>query len=251
MLLSLIFATIAYILMIITNTLANTLPINNINTGEVSYKYPNLFQPTGMTFSIWGIIYTLLIIYLISRFMSLGIDHSSDTNNLYIKINIIFGISSLLNIAWLFAWHYDKMILSTIIMIGLLVSLIVIAKWTIGEDLLTRASFSVYLAWISIATIANITILLVKLGVPNFTESAILTTSIMLIIGLVISSLWIIKESDYIYGVVIIWAYLGILIRHLSSSELNKAYPLIYLSTVFSIIVLISISLSIFIRNLN
>ncbi|MDX9692209.1 MAG: tryptophan-rich sensory protein [Acholeplasmataceae bacterium] len=248
-LLALIFATLSYISMIVVNVLANSLPINNINTGDVSYKYPNLFQPAGLTFSIWGIIYTLLFIYIVSQFIQLGKNLNSDIESLYMKINIIFGISSLLNIGWLFAWHYDKMILSTVIMIGLLVSLIFLAKLTKNESLLNQSSFSVYLAWITIATIANITIMLVKLGVPNENNFAVVITSVILIVGVIISYLWISREKDFMYGLVINWAYLGILIRHISQSELNKAYPIIYITTIICLLAISTITLIVYLQN--
>jgi hypothetical protein len=235
--------------MIVVNVLANSLPINNINTGDVSYKYPNLFQPAGLTFSIWGIIYTLLFIYIVSQFIQLGKNLNSDIESLYMKINIIFGISSLLNIGWLFAWHYDKMILSTVIMIGLLVSLIFLAKLTKNESLLNQSSFSVYLAWITIATIANITIMLVKLGVPNENNFAVVITSVILIVGVIISYLWISREKDFMYGLVINWAYLGILIRHISQSELNKAYPIIYITTIICLLAISTITLIVYLQN--
>jgi len=248
-LLVLIFATISYVLMIVVNVLANSLPINHLNTGDVSYKYPNLFQPTGLTFSIWGIIYTLLFIFIVSQFIQLGKDVNPDIESLYMKINIIFSISSLLNIGWLFAWHYDKMILSTVIMLGLLVSLIILANLTRSESLLNQSAFSVYLAWISIATIANITIMLVKLGIPSDNNLAVILTTIILIVGVVISYLWISREKDIIYGLVIIWAYLGILIRHLSKTELNKAYPMIYITTIMCMIAITTITFLVYLQN--
>jgi tryptophan-rich sensory protein len=237
-LVALIIATLCYIGMITVNVLANSLPINNINTGDVSYKYPNLFQPTGLTFSIWGLIYTLLAIFLIYQFVNMNNSIDDQTKALFLKINIFFSFSSLLNMGWLFAWHYDRMILSTMIIIALLAVLLILAKMVQSESLVTRASFSVYASWISVATIANITITLVKLGVPSDTLFAVYMTIFIIFVGLIFSVLWIIREKDIIYGLVIIWAYLGILLRHLSQTELKGAYPIIYISVIFSIILL-------------
>jgi hypothetical protein len=247
--LMLILASIMYVFMIIMNTLANTLPLNGISTGAVSFKYPNLFQPSGITFSIWGIIYLLLFVYLIIQFINLKNTQNNNLEQLYIRINLFFALSSLLNILWLIAWHYDKIILSTFIMIILLVVLILLAKTAQPADLLTRVSFSVYLGWITVATIANVTITLVQLGIPNFTQLAVFLTIVVLIIGLIISFLWILKQRDVAYGLVIMWAYLGIFIRHLNKENLNQAYPSIYLTVGVGIVLLLIVNILTLIKN--
>lgn len=221
-------AALMYLFMMVMNTLANTMPINGISTGDVSYKYPNLFQPTGLTFSIWGIIYLLLFAYVVFQFTTLGKPMSEELRALFLKVNVLFAISSLFNGLWLLAWHYDKMVFSTVIMVLLLITLALISKMTPSLGLLTRTAFSVYFGWITIATIANVTIMLVKLGVPSFSQTSVLMTVGILVVGLILSGLWIYLEKDIAYGLVILWAYLGIVIRHLSVSELNRGYPLIY-----------------------
>lgn len=236
---ALILALLMYIFMIVMNALANTLPLNGINTGAVSFKYPNLFQPSGITFSIWGIIYLLLFVYLIYQFVNLKNPQDDQMKQIWIRINLLFALTSLLNGLWLFAWHYDQMILSTIIMIGLLITLIFIVKASASTSLITRAAFSVYLGWITIATIANITITLVKLGVPSFNTLAIVLTVAVLIVGATISLLWMIREKDYFFGFVIIWAYVGIAIRHLKAENIAQMVPAIYITVLISILCLI------------
>lgn len=245
---ALVFAISMYIFMIIMNVLANALPLNGINTGDVSFKYPNLFQPSGYTFSIWGIIYALLLAYLV--FQVAHFTHIQQQNNtvIYMRINFLFGLTSLLNGLWLVFWHYDNMILSTIFMIVLLVLLILIAKSTTETTILTKTSFSTYLGWIMVATIANITILLVKLGVPNLNMMAVILTVAVLIIGVIISFFWMTKEKDFIFGMVIIWAYLGILIRHITKENLNQSFPLIYYTTIICLIFMMVTTLSTFLK---
>jgi hypothetical protein len=242
-LLSLVIALIMYVFMIVMNTLANTMPINNINTGEVSFKYPNLFQPTGLTFSIWGLIYLLLLVYLIFQFANFNNIVSSEHKDLYVLINIVFALSSLFNGLWILAWHYDKILLSTIIMLFLLISLAIITKIIPIGDTLSKTAFSVYFGWITIATIANITIMLVKMGVPNFETSSVIITNVILFVGVIIASLWIYTEKDLIYSLVIIWAYFGIFLRHFSTTELNQTYPSIYISALVAILLIVIIDL--------
>lgn len=241
LLFSIILATLMYSVMMVMNMLANTLPLNGITTGDVSFKYPNLFQPTGMTFSIWGIIYLLLFAFVIYQYTYLGKSLTLESRELMIKINVLFAFSSLFNALWLIAWHYDRIVLSTLVMIMLLITLILISKLTVGLTILERTTFSVYLGWITVATIANVTIMLVKFGLPWSSQLAVLLTAFMLIVGLIISVLWVIKEKDIAYGLVIVWAYMGIVIRHMSTTGLNKAYPMIYITTIISIVVLVGV----------
>ena len=235
---SIIIAFFMYLAMVIINILANTLPFNNMTTGEVSLKYPNLFQPSSVTFSIWGIIYLLLLIYLIYQ-VSLIKNVPNSKKDKYTKVNYLFAITSLLNISWIFAWHFDYIFLSVIIIILLLVTLILITRFTLTLDSFTRSTFSIYTGWVSIATIANITVFLVKAGVGSYGTLAVILTIVVLLVGLLISCLWILKNKDVDYGIVVFWAYCGILIRHMSKKELNLAYPSIYITVIISLFVLL------------
>ena len=105
--------------MIVTNYLANALPINNRTTGEISDSFPNLFVPAGITFSIWGLIYLLLIIYSIVQFT--GSNQTAISN-----IGWLFGVTCILNALWIVFWHYGKLPVSLLLMLGLLISLIYI-----------------------------------------------------------------------------------------------------------------------------
>ena len=117
------FSLILYSLVIYTNYLANALPIGGITTGGVSDLLDNLFTPTGFTFSIWGVIYLSLFIFLISLFWI------SENQKLFInKVLRLFNINCLLNISWIFAWHYQKFLFSLLIMLGLLYTLILISS---------------------------------------------------------------------------------------------------------------------------
>lgn len=237
-LVSLVLATFFFVIMILINVLANTLPIGGITTGAVSDKYPNLFQPTGATFSIWGIIYLLLGIFLVSQITSLS-SISAINSSILIKLNYLFALTSIINVLWLFAWHYDRIGLSVIFMIVLLVLLAVIALNLKDTGRLSQASFGIYFGWITVATIANITIWLVKIGVPNQESASVILTSIILFIGVLICAFVLFKTQNVFYAIVILWAYAGILMRHLSENELNKSYPLIYSTSIISMVLIL------------
>lgn len=138
--------------------------------------------------AIWVIIYLLLLAYLVIQGFELRSIQSEVTSWLAIRLNWLFAATSLFNMAWLVAWHYDRMVVSTLIMIMLLVTLIVLVQSIPAGLGLVQSFFSAYLVWIVVATIANITILLVKLGVPHEGQpAAIIITAIILLIGLTIS----------------------------------------------------------------
>ena len=121
-----LFLTVTYIVMVATNYLANALPLNGIQTGEVSDSYPNLFAPAGITFSIWGLIYLLLAIHLLHQW---GLFHRVGANNGAVlrKVAVLFAATSLANTAWVFSWHYDFIFVSTVLIATILVLLAVIA----------------------------------------------------------------------------------------------------------------------------
>jgi hypothetical protein len=97
-----------------------------------------------MTFSIWGLIYILLLAYVIYQFSTIGKPMSDEMRQLFFRVNLLFAISSLFNALWLISWHYDKIVMSTVIMVLLLVTLIWIGLLTPTLGMLTRTAFSVY-----------------------------------------------------------------------------------------------------------
>jgi len=221
-------AAITYLAMVTVNFLANALPLNNRSTGAISDSYPNLFAPTGLTFVIWGLIYLLLGGYVIYLFLK----KNQKSEELLRKINPIFIATSLANLSWIFAWHYDYIGLSVLIMAALLILLIKIANILRKEQLTTTleklfiwASFGVYFGWITVATIANITVFLVSVGWNGFGVADFVWTSIVLAVGAVIGILRMRKDKNIIYGLVLVWAYYGILIKHVSTAGFGGQYP--------------------------
>jgi hypothetical protein len=189
------------------NYLANALPLNNKTTGELSDSFPNLFVPAGITFSIWGIIYLLIATYCIVQFR----DSNRDTIN---NIGWLFIISCVLNALWIVCWHFGKLQLSLMVMLGMLVSLIYIN--ILIRDLpfgIIKASFGVYLGWICIATIANVTALLVHYSWNGSGISEEIWTIIMIAIGALIVTLTLFRLNNPFIGLSVIWAFGGIILK--------------------------------------
>jgi len=222
--------------MIFMNYLANSLPLNNKTTGELSDSFPNLFVPAGITFSIWGVIYLLLIIYSVVQF--------TGSNQIAIsKISLAFGISCVLNALWIVTWHYGKLPLSLLVMAGLLITLIFINMAV--RDLpfgIIKAAFGVYLGWICIATIANVTALLVNYNWTGFGISQELWTIIMIAAGTLIVSLTLYNLNNPFIGLSVIWAFTGIILKR------HEDYRSIFITASLAIAVVLIITIPGFFR---
>jgi cell division protein FtsW (lipid II flippase) len=234
--------TATYLMMIAANVLANALPLNGRNTGDISNAYPSLFTPAGVTFSIWGLIYLLLgahVLYQLGLFRDRP-DTAEDTALLN-RVGVLFAISSLANTAWVFAWHYDHIPLSAVLTTVILVCLALIAITLRGANLtgrqrwFVRVPFSVYFGWATVATIANIVVLLVYWKWDGFGVAASTWAVIIVLVGMVIGTLTMLRNRDVAYGLVLIWAFTGILLRQ--TSELAGKYPMIIAAVVASLVI--------------
>lgn len=240
---------VTYLIMLATNAMATLLPINGITTGEISDFYENLFAPAGITFSIWGVIYFLLLLYCLYQFGIFQDEEETFREDMFRKIGILFSISSVLNTIWIFTWHYKLLEVSVPIMLGILVTLIMInnisrkTPLSLKDYIFIRLPFSVYFGWITVATIANITALLVKLGFGGFGLSEAIWTIVILIVGLLIGSLTIMRNRDIAYGLVLIWAYAGIYIKHISKDGFNANYTSIIFTVVASIVLFVMVEI--------
>jgi hypothetical protein len=239
-----ILVLITFLGMVIVNGLANALPINGMITGDISDSYPNLFAPTGITFIIWGVIYLLLAGYTAYQLGLFQKGRATDPELLN-KAGVLFSISSVANIAWIFSWHYKIIPLSMLFMLVILVSLILIntrinkEKLTPNEKVFIRLPFSVYFGWITVATIASATVLLVSLDQNFGKPSDVAWTIAILLIGLLIAAVTTFRNRDVPYGLVIVWAYLGILIKHLRTVDFNSKYPAVIYTVIASLVVLV------------
>jgi len=130
-------------------------------------------------------------------------------------------------------------------MVVILVCLIIInqtinkVNLQFSEKLFIRLPFSIYFGWITVATIANATTLLVSLGWDGFGISEPTWTVVIIIIGLIIGIVTMLKNRDIAYGLVIIWAYIGILIKHTSASGYASQYNGVITTVIVSIVLLI------------
>ena len=210
---------ILFVGVIAVNALANILPINGYNTGQISAFYPNAFVPAGFTFSIWGVIYLLLLSYTV------GYTYFTIKQQLFPKafafierIHIYFLLTCVFNMAWIVAWHYLQIELSVLIMLLFLSTLIQLFLKTksMANDLtliqrfILQTPFIVYLGWISVATIANITALLVAYKWTALSIAPVYWSAAMILIAIVLALLMVKKFQVISFTLVVAWALWGI-----------------------------------------
>lgn len=199
---------IAFIAMIVVNFLSNSLPINGQTTAEISNRLEVLFTPAGYVFSIWGLIYLLVLVWLIMQYKHIK------NNNFVSQIGVLFIISCVFNIAWLFTWHYEQFALSILFMLLLLGTLILLyLKYpNTAQGFSERFPFSYYLAWITVATIANISYVLKDFGV-DFGISEAVGSLVLVAAAVVIGYLAVKISKDIYFVVVVVWALIGIVVE--------------------------------------
>ncbi len=201
---------------ITVNVLANALPINGQNTGAISDRFQVYFVPAGYVFSIWGIIYIGLIAYAIFQALP-----AQRENPRLRSTGWWVSLGGLANIIWIFLWHYEQFPLTLIAMLVLLATLIItylrlgIGRSTVSkaETWAVRVPFSIYLGWITVATVANLTQVLYFLNWDAFGISAVYWMWIILGAVFVIAGLMNFTRRDIAYSAVILWALAGIAIK--------------------------------------
>jgi len=209
---------IGLLIVLTVNALANILPINGYNTGQISGFYPNYFVPAGFTFAIWGIIYLLLIGFVFCSFFSAFGRFDEAGKKAIDSLSPFFQITCLLNAGWIVVWHYLFLAASLIIMLVFLVVLIIlylrIKPFKLSMPAFHRIwihhAFLVYLGWISVATIANTTALFVGFGWDGNPLTAPTWSMIMIIIAMVLGVFMVGRQKEPAFGFVLSWAFYGI-----------------------------------------
>jgi hypothetical protein len=203
-------------LALVVNVLSNALPLNGQNTGEISDRFKVFFVPAGYVFAIWGVIYLGWIAFVVYQTLP-----AQKENPRLRKLGYLFAISNLFNAAWLFCWHYNLFGLSILVMLTLLGLLIAsylalnvgrsavsaVEKWCVDVP------FSIYLGWITVATIANITDYLYLINWDGFGLGAQTWALIMLVIASLVGLLMALTRRDAGYLLVLVWSFAGIAVK--------------------------------------
>jgi hypothetical protein len=233
---------------IVINILAGIGLINNTPTAAVSDRYPNLITPSGITFAIWGVIYALVIVFLIVQ--SKGI-RKGDAPDFVNKISVYFILACIANIIWIFVFQYNYITWTLVPMVLLL--LVLIESYTrlgVGKTTVSKRErygvhllFSVYLGWITVATIANIAAYLVAIQPPVnglfLGLSEMTWFSIVVSLATIVAILVIWTRRDIAYMLVFVWAYIGIIIKRMQPDKAYAAMPILAAFTAIMLVIII------------
>ena len=205
---------VSFVAMIVMNSLANSLPFFGRGTGEVSRFYPTLVTPAGYVFAIWGLIYVALLSYSVAQFLRpLATDPLPDA----LAWPLI--VSNVANVVWLLLWHSLNIYWTVPVMLVLLASLIVayrisrrdrpehpsaLERWAV------RAPLGLYLGWVSVATIANISGALYAARWNGFGMPAEWWGVMVLVVGAALAFVGLAREGDGVFAGVFVWAFAGI-----------------------------------------
>jgi hypothetical protein len=214
---------LAVIITIVVNALAIILPLNGKTTQELSDALPNFFVPAGLTFSIWSIIYILWIVFAVYQARDMFKKEEIKMPFLS-QITGLFILSGVANSAWIYFWHYQHVGLSVLIMILLLCSLLAIyvrlkigkSSVTMKEKLCVHVPFSVYLGWITVATIANVTAFLISIQWDGFGIDQLTWTIIIIAVGTLLTYLMLALRKDLAFSLVVLWAFFGIWLKRMA-----------------------------------
>jgi hypothetical protein len=240
---------LAFILMVLVNSLAgSTTILGGKFTNEISDANPTLITPAGYVFSIWGVIYILLGIFVV--FQALPSEKGKDYQR---SIGWLFVLNSIFNIAWLFLWQFEFLGLSVVLMFMLLASLVAIylrldigkAKVGFLEKLTVHVPFSTYLGWITIASIANVAVTLVSVNWGGFGINPETWATLIILVALLITILVLATRKDLAYGLVIVWALTGI------AAGQSGNQNIVTLAQASAVIVLIALAATILLTKLR
>lgn len=233
---------LSVILVLVVNGLSQSQRWNNTTVGEISNKFGNLFTPASYAFSIWGLIFLMLIAYSIFQ---LSGAFFSKKDSVYIEqTGWWFTIANVLNASWVVAFTYDQILLSVGIMIGILVSLLKIIVNTqmqkesvsIRHRILAWWPISIYAGWISVATIANFAAYFASIDLMGSELTQIIWTIALITIAVLIHTLMVWTRNMHAFAGVAVWALVAIFIRHKDNLESVAYYALVSAVTLTVII---------------
>lgn len=225
----------AFVAMIAVNVAAEAMPLGGLTTKAISDLYPTLLTPAGITFSIWSLIYVFLAWYVMHQLLSTNDKATTRTTWL-------FAVSCALNIAWLFFWHTQIMLLATLSIIGLLACLIIISSRLRDMPWYISGAFSIYKAWITVATVAQIFVLLTLLVPEVLVRNVSVGITVAALILLCAAGIYnIVAKSDILYGITIAWALVGVFIKHIGKPYAGEYELIVLISGIGAVLTLSAI----------
>ena len=239
-----------FVATLVINTLGALGLINGLSQKQISDMYVTLITPSPATFSIWSIIYSLL---LISVFVMIVKKDDPYYESVVNRISVLFRISCILNIAWIVAFSYLQIELSVLFIVGFVISLSLICvellKFNYGKHWLLPLSFGIYTGWLFIATVVNTAAMLVKLKWNGFGVAEDIWAIIILIIAILLVVLVLSKIRNAAFPLPIAWAYFGIYQFLNAPEEFHGEYGLLQNIALSGVVVLLALAAIQFYQN--
>lgn len=235
---------LAYLVTLALNTAATTIPLGGLATNQISDQFHVYVIPAGYVFAIWGLIYTLLGAFTVWQ----ALPRNREDEALR-ALGYLPALTGLLNAVWIVFFQYQVFALTVPVIVALLVTLIAVHRilWNRRASLqgsrywLVRAPWSVYLGWITVATIANIAQTLSALGVQRLVVDPPIAAAAVLLTGLAIAVAFVRRFGDAAYGWVIVWAYVGVAVKE-SATPLVAVTALVGALVVAALVVVAMVS---------
>ncbi len=213
---------LALVVTIVVNALANALPLNGLTTGEISDRFDVYFVPAGYVFSIWGLIYLALAGFVVYQALP-----AQRENPRLRRVGYLFALTCVANCLWIFLWHYEQFVWTLLAMGSLLLLLIAIyLRLDIGREQVSTAEkwllhlpFQIYLGWITVATLANVTSVLDYLRWNGGGIAPQTWAIILLAVGLILAAVMAFTRRDVAYILVLVWAYVGIAVEQADAPQ--------------------------------
>ena len=193
------------------NTMGALGVINGLSQKEISDRYVTLITPSSSTFSIWSVIYTLLLLSVILMIIRKDDAYYQKAVD---EISGLFRVSCVLNIVWIVTFSYVLVELSTLFILGFVVTLALLnlklLKIQEGKRWLLPATFGIYNGWLLVATVVNAAAALVKMGWTGFGLGVETWAVIMLAVAAALVVLVMLKLRNAAFPLPVAWAYFGI-----------------------------------------
>lgn len=224
---------------LIVNYLATAQQIFGVSMKDQSDKYYNLFTPASYAFSIWGFIYLFLMAFVGYQFYQIA---TTKYDKSISQVGYWFAIANFGNALWIVAFMNDLLWLSMGIMVVILYSLIRITLKTNMERWHAPAKtiafvwwpISFYFGWITVATIANASALMIFIGYDGAPFSPQTWTIGLMVIATIIYLSMIWRRNMREYSLVGVWALIAIAVKNWDSEQ-SIAYTALGLAIIIFI----------------
>lgn len=217
-----VIVAVSFVVTLVINWLATTGVLGGLSTREIATRYPISFLPANFTFGIWGVIYLALGAYTVYQVLPSQREQPRQR-----AVGWLVALTGLFNCLWLVTFQNTLFAASMVAMLALLATLIITyTRLDVGRvpvSTTTRAfvtlPISLYLGWITVATIANAAYVLFDAGWDGFSIPGATWAVIMLLVASALTLVIVLTRHDIAYLLVVVWAFYGIWVRQAETPE--------------------------------